>query len=94
MQNGKAVVDFKMKPSSFFIAAIVDPIRITMTKNEPRYLVEVEGRTPIRWASKQPARSRKDWKAIDARIEMAPPKEILPEAPVPATAAPSKATGN
>lgn len=72
--DGKAVVDLKMKPSSFIIAAVVNPIRLTFTRDEPRYLVEVEGRTPIRWPRVEPPKSRRDWKAIDARITFDPPK--------------------
>ena len=81
--DGKTLVDFKMKPSSFIIAAIVDPIRITVTKDAPHYIVEVLGRTPIRWPKVFPPQGRKDWRAIDARIEMDPPKEIAEVAPAP-----------
>lgn len=85
MLSGKAVVDFTMKPSSFLISAIVNPIRLTFTKDEPRYLVEVEGRTPIRWPKTEPPKDRSDWKAIDARIEFDFPKQVAaPEAKEPA----------
>jgi|GEM_PF-1005891 len=92
--DGKTYVDFTMKPSSFIIAAIVDPLRVTLTKDEPHRIVEVAGRTPVRWPRVQPPQGRKDWKAIDARIEMDPPKELpapvvaAESAPVPAPALP------
>lgn len=69
-------IDITMKPSSFIIAALVKPVRITVKRDEPRYILEVEGRTPIRWPKEQPPKSRKDWKAIDARIEFDPPKTV------------------
>jgi hypothetical protein len=83
--NGKAVVDFLMKPSSIFIAALVDPIRITVSKEAPHYLVESDGRLPIRVAKKQPPDGRSDWKAIDARVEYDPPLQAVKPtiAPVP-----------
>jgi len=76
--DGKTLVDFKMKPSSFLLSALVDPIRFSITKEEPRRIVEMDGRTPIRWPKSEPPTSRKDWKAIDARIEFDAPKEIPP----------------
>jgi hypothetical protein len=79
--DGKTLVDFKMKPSSFIIAALVDPIRLTVTKDPPRRIAEVEGRTPIRWPRKEPPQKRDDWKAIDARIEFDAPIEVPEEAP-------------
>ena len=82
-ENGRVVVDLKMKPSSFIIAAVVKPIRLTFTKDEPRYLVEVEGRTPIRWPKSDPPKSRKDWKAIDARIVFDPPQAVQSSAAIP-----------
>lgn len=94
---GKPVVDILMKPSSFIIAAIVDPIRFTITKDLPHRLVTVVGRTPIRWPKNQPPQNRKDWKAIDARIEIDAPKVIPPPphlAPPPlAPAVPGKKSG-
>jgi hypothetical protein len=87
--GGKPVFEFTMKPSSFIISAIVDPIRISVTKDEPHRIVEVEGRTPIRWPKVQPPQSRKDWKAIDGRIEMDPPRALeAPAQPAPEPAAP------
>ena len=67
--NGREVVDILMKPSSFFIAALVSPIRITVSKAPPHDIVESEGRTPIRWPKREPPTRRGDWKAIDARVE-------------------------
>lgn len=74
--RGKAVVDILMKPSSFFIAALVSPIRITMLKDAPHTLIETEGRTPIRLPKVNPPAKRGDWKAIDARVEYDPPKTV------------------
>lgn len=71
--NGRAVVDFVMKPSSIFIAALVDPIRITVAKDAPHDLVESDGRLAIRVAKREPPQGRGDWKAIDARVEYDPP---------------------
>lgn len=84
--NGRPVVDLLMKPSSFIIAAVVDPIRISFSKDEPHIVLEVTGRTPIRWPRIQPPQSRKDWKAIDARIEFDPPKALAEAAPEPVAA--------
>jgi hypothetical protein len=67
--NGKSVIKIVMKPSSFIIAALVDPIRISVTKDAPHYLVESAGRTPIRWPKHSPPQTRADWRAIDARVE-------------------------
>jgi hypothetical protein len=72
--NGKPVVDILMKPSSFFIAALVSPVRITMLKDAPHWIVETNGRTPIRVPKTQPPVKRSDWKAIDARVEYEVPK--------------------
>lgn len=82
-QDGKPVVDILMKPSSFFIAALVDPIRFTFTKEEKPRMIRVVGRTPIRWPKNHPPKNRGDWRAIDARIEMDPPKEAPAPAPAP-----------
>jgi hypothetical protein len=84
--NGKAVVDFLMKPSSIFIAALVDPIRITVAKDAPHNLVESDGRLAIRVTKKDPPEGRSDWKAIDARVEYEPPitaTRNAPKAPSP-----------
>jgi len=78
--NGREVVDILMKPSSFFIAALVSPIRITLRKDDPHWIVETDGRTPVRVSEKQPPETRKDWKAIDARVEYDAPR-ILPVHP-------------
>ena len=67
--NGKPVVDIVMKPSSFFIAAIVDPIHITIAKEAPHWIVESDGRLPVRVPKREPPRTREDWRAIDARVE-------------------------
>lgn len=59
--NGKEVMKVKMKPSSFIIAAIVDPLFFTFDKKTKR-LVELLGRT---------APKRKignSWKDLDADI--------------------------
>jgi hypothetical protein len=47
--NGKAVVHVQMKPSSFLIAALVKPIRLTLEKDSQR-VVEYSGRAvPRQW---------------------------------------------
>lgn len=79
--RGHSVVDIVMKPSSIFIAALVSPIHIFMTKEEPHRLVETNGRTPIRVPEKMPPLTRRDWTAIDARIEYEIPKEWNPAKP-------------
>jgi hypothetical protein len=78
--NGKKVVDIIMKPSSFIIAALVRPIRITVMKDEPHWLVETDGRLPIRVSEVQPVKNRSDYHAIDARVELEPPVLIAPPA--------------
>jgi hypothetical protein len=67
--KGKPAVDILMKPSSFIIAALVSPIRITVMKEAPHWILESEGRLAIRWPKRIPPYSRDDWKAIDARVE-------------------------
>ncbi len=76
--HGQDVVDIVMKPSSVFISALVSPVRIAVTKAEPHWIVESNGRTPIRVPEVNPPRSRKDWKAIDARVEYDAPKTLKP----------------
>ncbi len=78
--NGREVIDILMKPSSFFISALVSPVRITVTKEAPHWILESDGRTPIRVSEKAVPEKRKDWKAIDARVEYDAPKEIPPPA--------------
>jgi hypothetical protein len=87
--NGKTLVDIKMKPSSIFIAALVDPIIITVMKDEPHWIVQSDGRTPIRVSAKQPPTNREDWKAIDARVEYDAPVEVAAVQPAPASLPPS-----
>lgn len=74
--RGKDVVDITMKPSSIIISALVSPIRITVTKDAPHWIVESEGRTPIRWPKRQPPKNRDDWRAIDARVEYDQPQAV------------------
>lgn len=73
--RGRPVVDILMKPSSIFIAMLVKPARLTMLKESPHWLVETEGRTPIRVPKQKPPRKRGDWMAIDARVEYDIPAE-------------------
>ena len=82
--KGQAAVDVLMKPSSFFIAALVTPIRITVQKAAPHWILETEGRLPIRWPQRTPPQSRGDWKAIDARVEY----DLPVAAPAPAPSSP------
>jgi hypothetical protein len=88
--GGLPVVDVVMKPSSIFIAALVDPIHLSLTKEAPHWIVESEGRLPIRVPSRQPPQRRKDWKAIDARTEYDRPTTPPPPAPPPAPPAEAK----
>jgi len=66
--KGKVAVDFIMKPSSIFIAAIAPSIRLTVEKDAPHRLLESNGRLPVRISKKNPPESRKDWKAIDGLL--------------------------
>jgi hypothetical protein len=68
--RGRPAIQVKMKPSSIIIAALVDPIIITVDKAPPHKLLEMQGRLPLRYAKKNPPKSRNDWRAIDARLVM------------------------
>jgi hypothetical protein len=61
MRDGRAVVQVKMKPTSFLIAAIVDPLRFWIDRETVR-LVELRGRTlpKVKIGGK--------WKDLDADI--------------------------
>ncbi len=64
-------VEIIMKPSSFFIAAFVPEIRITVEKSSLHRIVKAHGRLPVRKAKVNPPKSRKDLKALDGIIEFA-----------------------
>lgn len=81
--RGQDVVEIVMKPSSFLIGMMVIPIRLYFTKAAPHWLMESKGRTPIRVAIKNPPTQRKDWEAIDARVEYDAPKIEPVAAPAP-----------
>jgi hypothetical protein len=74
--NGMAVVDFILKPSSIFIAAVAPKIRITMEKAAPHRTVEMDGILPVRVPEKFPPRKRSDYRALDGllRFELTPVK--------------------
>lgn len=71
--NGVAVVDFILKPSSMFIAAVAPKIRITAEKAAPHRTVEMDGILPVRVPEKFPPRKRSDYHALDGllRFELA-----------------------
>jgi hypothetical protein len=66
--NGKEAVDIVMKASSIFIAALAPKIIITVEKAFPHRILETSGRLPVRRAKVEPPKSRKDYKAIDGRL--------------------------
>jgi hypothetical protein len=72
--NGVAVVDFILKPSSFIIAAIAPKIRITMEKAAPHRVVEMEGVLPVRVPEKFPPKKRSDYHALDGLLKFDPIK--------------------
>lgn len=76
--RGIPAIEILMKPSSFIIAALVDPIHIAVMKDDPHWILETEGRTPIRMPKREPPRGRSDWKAIDARVEYDVPAPAKP----------------
>lgn len=67
--NGKAAVDIVMKPTSIFIAALAPKVRFTLAKAEPHRVLESFGRMPIRIPEVPNPKRRKDYRAIDARME-------------------------
>lgn len=68
--RGIPVVDIKMKPSSFIIAALTDPLIFTVEKNPPHRILETFGRLPVRVSDKPDSKDRSDWHAIDAKMEL------------------------
>lgn len=69
IRNGVPVIDIIMKPSSIIIAALTNPLRFTVEKNEPHRILETFGRLPIRTSKPNPTK-RSDWHAIDAMMEL------------------------
>lgn len=64
--NGIEAIQIQMKPTSFIIASIVDPIMMIYEKNGECRLLESDGRLPIRiskWGGVP--QKRGDWKAMD-----------------------------
>jgi hypothetical protein len=88
--KGKPAVDVVMKPSSIFIAAVAPSFRVTVEKESPHRLLELEGRLPVRMPKVNPPKKRGDWKAIDARVEMdySSPEDAAPS-PSPGEAPPA-----
>jgi hypothetical protein len=84
--KGKPATDIVMKPSSIFIAAVAPSFRVTVEKDSPHRLLEIQGRLPVRMPKVNPPKKRSDWKAIDARVELdySSPSDA---APVPASPA-------
>lgn len=68
--RGIPAVDIKMKPSSFIIAALTDPLIFTVEKNSPHRILEAFGRLPVRHPKVPNPSSRSDWRAIDALTEL------------------------
>ena len=59
--NGKKAVRFKMAPTSFIIAQLVDPLFFVVEKNSPHRILEYTGRTtPL-------VRDGNKWKELDAQ---------------------------
>ena len=55
-----------MKPSSIFVAALVDSIKILVDKAEPHAIREIDGRLPIRIPEVPDPKTRKDYRALEA----------------------------
>ena len=55
-----------MKPSSFLIAAFVNPIKILVEKKDPHRIREIDGRLPIRAPEVPNPKKRTDYAAIEA----------------------------
>lgn len=69
--NGVEAVQVQMRPTSFIIAAIVNPILMTLEKNGGHRLLESDGRLPLRKPKYDNIpKSRSDWKAIDAILDL------------------------
>ncbi|MEK7707126.1 MAG: hypothetical protein AAB380_03935 [Verrucomicrobiota bacterium] len=58
--QGKPVVSIKMSPSSFIIAALVDPLYFTMEKDGEHRVLQCDGRTTPK------IKDRNKWKDLDA----------------------------
>lgn len=68
--NGEDAVELKMKPSSIFIAAVVDPLFFIVAKNAPHNILFSKGRLPVRRAIQENPSDRDHWRAIDAEVEL------------------------
>ncbi len=64
--GGDDCVRIVMKPSSFLVAAFVDPIKILVEKKEPHRMREIDGRLPIRAPEVPKPEKRSDYAAIEA----------------------------
>lgn len=70
MFEGKEAVQIQMKPTSFFISSIVDPIQMIFEKNGEHRLLQSDGRLPVRVPKYNPPKKRGDWKAMDAILKL------------------------
>jgi hypothetical protein len=68
--EGKEAVQIQMKPTSFIIASIVDPILMTLEKGGEHRLLESNGRLPVRVSKYGDSKKRSDWKALDAVLKI------------------------
>jgi hypothetical protein len=68
--DGKEAVQIQMKPTSFIIASIVDPILMTFEKGGEHRLLESNGRLPVRVSKYGDSKKRSDWKALDAILKI------------------------
>jgi hypothetical protein len=60
IRNGKPVIVLKMSPSSFVVAAFVDPIFVTMEKDGDHRVLQYDGRTTPK------IKDGNEWKDLDA----------------------------
>ena len=60
VQNGRAVVEIRMKPASVLIAQLIDPLDFTVEKDNPHLILSYTGRTTPR------IQKGKSWKYLDA----------------------------
>lgn len=68
--NGKKVVDMTLKPSSIFIAMIAPNFHLTFEKETPHRLLALSGTMPVREPEVENPKTRKDYKAIQGRLEI------------------------
>lgn len=57
-----------LKPSSFIIAQLVDPVKMIFEKNGDRKILVSEGRLSLKLPKKEKPEKKSDWKPLDAEL--------------------------